>query len=74
MGLLPIPEFWSETSHRRTPAHALFLHWIFSVILIVITPLSNPAGFLIISTFYTYMHTYIGGTDPLSSSNNLATF
>jgi len=60
MGLVPIPEFWSKTSHRRTPAHALFLHWIFSVICIVITPLSNPAGFLIMSTLYSYSHTYIG--------------
>jgi len=60
MGLVPIPEFWSKTSHRRTPAHALFLHWIFSVICIVITPLSNPAGFLIMSTLYSYLHTYIG--------------
>jgi amino acid transporter len=64
MGLLPIPEFWSETSHRRTPAHALLLHWIFSVLIIVITPLENSAGFLIISTLYTYIHTYIGGTFP----------
>ncbi|KUJ16668.1 amino acid transporter, partial [Mollisia scopiformis] len=60
LGVLPIPEFWSKTSHRRTPAHSLFLHWIFSVILIAVTPLDNAAGFLIMSTFWTYMHTYIG--------------
>jgi hypothetical protein len=34
------------------------------VLIIVITPLENSAGFLIISTLYTYIHTYIGGTFP----------
>ncbi|OCL02043.1 amino acid transporter [Glonium stellatum] len=59
IGVLPFPEYWSKTSHRRTPAHALFLHWIFSVLCILITPLDNPAGFLIISTLYSYVHTWI---------------
>jgi hypothetical protein len=65
MGLVPIPEFWSKTSHRGTPAHALFLHWIFSVICIVITPLDNPAGFLIMSTLYAYVHAYISSLSLL---------
>ena len=59
MGLLPIPEFWSKTSHRRTPAHALLLHWIFSVICIIATPLESSQGFLVMSTFYSYIHTWI---------------
>ena len=59
MGLLPIPEFWSKTSHRRTPAHALLLHWIFSVICIVVTPLDGSQGFLVMSTLYSYTHTWI---------------
>ena len=62
MGLLPFPEFWSKTSHRRTPANALLLHWIFSVACILITPLENPDGFLIMSTFYSYVHTWISST------------
>jgi len=59
LGMVPVPEFWSKSSHRGTPAHALLLHWIFSVICITITPLSNPAGFLIMSTLYPYVKTYV---------------
>ena len=59
IGILPIPEFWSKTSHRRTPAHALLLHWIFSVICIAVTPLDGSQGFLVMSTFYSYIHTWI---------------
>ena len=62
MGLVPIPEFWSETSHRRTPARALLLHWIFSVVCIVVTPLDGPNGFLVMSTFYSYIHTWFSST------------
>jgi len=60
LGFLPVPEYWAATSLRRTPSHALFLHWIFSVVCIFITPLSNPAGYLIMSNIYAYMHTYVG--------------
>lgn len=61
VGIVPIPEFWSETSHRRTPAHALFLHWIFSVICIAVTPLGSPVGFYFMSVLYSYVHAYICG-------------
>ena len=62
IGLVPVPELWSNTSHRRTPARALFLHWIFSVVCIIITPLNGPDGFLIMSTFYSYIHTWFSST------------
>ena len=67
-GLTPVPEFWSKTSHRRTPANALVLHWIFSVVCIAITPLNNADGFLIMSTFYSYVHTWISSRCPDRSS------
>ena len=67
-GLVPAPEFWSKTSHRRTPAHALVLHWIFSVVCVTITPLNNADGFLIMSTFYSYVHTWISSGFPDRSS------
>lgn len=58
--MLPGSEFWSKTTHRRTPGPALLLHWIFTVLLIGITPLDLANGYSVISTFYSYIHTYIG--------------
>ncbi|MCJ1399377.1 hypothetical protein MMC11_002579 [Xylographa trunciseda] len=59
LGILPFPEFWCKTSHRRTPTRALLLHWIFTVLFIIIAPLDMSNGFAVISTFYSYVHTYI---------------
>ena len=62
LGILPFSEYWCKTSKRRTPARALFLHWIFTVVFIAMTPLDMANGFEVISTFYSYVHTYISGT------------
>ncbi|KAL9619190.1 MAG: hypothetical protein Q9160_006199 [Pyrenula sp. 1 TL-2023] len=59
IGLLPYPEFWAKTSHHRVPAGALVLHWIFTVLFIIIAPLNLANGFSFITTFYSYAHTYI---------------
>jgi hypothetical protein len=61
LGVTPIPEFWASTSSRGTPAPALLLHWFFSVLVILLTPLGSKDGFLIVSTLYSYAHTWING-------------
>lgn len=62
IGVLPYPEFWARTTHRGTPGAALFLHWVFSVIFIVASPISNVNGYLVISTLFTYARTWVSGT------------
>jgi Amino acid permease len=64
LGILPYSEFWAKTTHHRTPAPALLLHWIFTVLFIIIAPLKVSNGFGVISTFYSYLHTYISSTFP----------
>ena len=71
LGILPYSEFWAKTTHHRTPAPALLLHWIFTVLFIIIAPLKLSNGFGVISTFYSYLHTYISSMFSRSLSHHL---
>ncbi|KAK6530536.1 hypothetical protein TWF694_003877 [Orbilia ellipsospora] len=61
MGLIPMPEFWARSTRYDTPGPALFLHWLFSTIVIILTPLDDPNGYLIVSTLFNYSRTVIEG-------------
>jgi hypothetical protein len=61
LGILPFSEFWAKSTRYGTPGPALFLHWIFSTILIIICPLDSPNGYLVISTLFNYCRTLVGG-------------
>ncbi|OXV09351.1 hypothetical protein Egran_02879 [Elaphomyces granulatus] len=59
-GVIPWPEFWTRSTHLGTPGPALLLHWIFSTIFIIATPLDDPNGYLIVSTLFNYSRTLLG--------------
>ena len=60
-GILPFPAFWAKTTRLDTPGPALLLHWIFSTVVILSTPLNNANGYLVFSTLYNYARTVVGG-------------
>jgi hypothetical protein len=64
MGILPWPAFWAKTTGLNTPGPALLLHWIFSTIVIIATPLGNANGYLVSSTLLNYARTVIGSSLP----------
>jgi hypothetical protein len=64
MGILPWPAFWAKTTRLNTPGPALLLHWIFSTIVIIATPLDNVNGYLVFSTLFNYARTVIGSSLP----------
>ncbi|KAI0130316.1 amino acid permease-domain-containing protein [Xylariales sp. AK1849] len=59
MGIIPVPEFWASSTRYDTPGPALLLHWIFSVLFVILTPLSDPNGYLVMSTMFNYSRTLI---------------
>ena len=61
LGILPIPEFWAKTTRLDTPGPALLLHWVFSSIFIIATPLGSVNGYLVFSTLFNYSRTIIAG-------------
>ncbi|MCJ1333628.1 hypothetical protein MMC10_010328 [Thelotrema lepadinum] len=46
-GLLPFSSFWASSSPYETPAAALFLHWLVSVVVIVVPPPGDIYTFLV---------------------------
>lgn len=59
MGIIPFPEFWASSTRYDTPGPALLLHWIFSVLFVILTPLGDPNGYLVTSTMFNYSRTVI---------------
>lgn len=59
-GILPFPAFWAKSTRLNTPGPALLLHWIFSTIFIIATPLSSVNGYLVFSTLFNYARTVVG--------------
>lgn len=60
MGLIPLPEFWADTTRYDTPGPALLLHFIFTALFILAAPLGDSAGFLVFSTITNYCRTVVG--------------
>jgi hypothetical protein len=58
MGLLPYPEFWAKSTYGQ-PGAALLLHFIFTTIIVISTPLEDNNGYLVASTLYTYTRTWV---------------
>lgn len=46
-GLLPFSNFWKSSSQWNTPAAGLFLHWIVSVLVIIVPPPGEIYNFLV---------------------------
>ena len=61
MGVIPASDLWARSSRYGTPGPALFLHWLFSTILILACPLGDPNGYLVMSTLFSYSRTIIEG-------------
>lgn len=59
MGIPPCPGFWAKDTRLDTPGPALFLHALFTVVLIIATPLDSINGYLVISTLFNYARTII---------------
>ncbi|KAK4679769.1 hypothetical protein QC764_207030 [Podospora pseudoanserina] len=56
-GILPWSNFWASTKPFRTPAAALFLHWIVTVIVLVAPPPGPAYNFIV--NLYTYPGAWI---------------
>ncbi|EHA45828.1 high-affinity methionine permease [Pyricularia oryzae 70-15] len=56
-GLLPFSRFWASTKPFGTPAAALFLHWIVTVIVLLAPPAGSAYNFIV--NLYTYPGAWI---------------
>lgn len=56
-GLLPFSRFWASTKPFGTPAAALFLHWIVTVIVLLAPPAGAAYSFIV--NLYTYPGAWI---------------
>ena len=61
MGVIPASHLWARSSRYGTPGPALFLHCLFSTVLILACPLGDPNGYLVMSTLFYYSRTIIEG-------------
>ena len=66
LGILPFPAFFAKSTRYDTPGPALLLHFIFSTVFIIATPLSNANGYLVFSTIFYYDRTVVASECLLS--------
>lgn len=59
LGILPFPAYFAKSTRYDTPGPALLLHFIFSTVFIIATPLSNANGYLVFSTIFYYDRTIV---------------
>jgi len=69
MGILPFPEFWAKSTRGGAPGPALLLHFFFTSLFVICTPLGNANGYLVISTLFTWTRTWVGGKSALLPHN-----
>lgn len=67
LGIIPFPAFFAKSTRYDTPGPALLLHFIFSTVFIIATPLSNANGYLIFSTIFYYDRTLVASKSPVIS-------
>jgi len=58
-GVLPWSKFWASTKPFNTPATAMFLHWLITVIVLVAPPAGPAYNFIV--NLYTYPGAWING-------------
>jgi hypothetical protein len=61
-GVLPWSHFWASDKPYGTPAAALFLHWVFSVV--IISAPSNEDAYNFFVWIFTYSQTWVSRTPP----------
>lgn len=64
LGIIPFPAFFAKSTRYDTPGPALLLHFIFSTVFIIATPLSNANGYLVFSTVFYYDRTLVASKCP----------
>ena len=67
LGIIPFPAFFAKSTRYDTPGPALLLHFIFSAVFIIATPLSNADGYLVFSTVFYYDRTLVASECPVIS-------
>ena len=67
LGIIPFPAFFAKSTRYDTPGPALLLHFIFSTVFIIATPLSNANGYLVFSTVFYYDRTLVASKCPVIS-------
>ncbi|KAK0636422.1 amino acid/polyamine transporter I [Bombardia bombarda] len=58
-GILPFSKFWASNKPFNTPAASLFLHWIVTVIVLLVPPPGAAYNFIV--NLYTYPGAWING-------------
>ncbi len=70
LGIIPFPAYFAKSTRYNTPGPALLLHFIFSTVFIIATPLSNADGYLVFSTVFYYDRTIVASKCPVMSPEN----